>query len=90
MCWLQHAPRRNNQITLNYFWTSNWLFRAAVNLPEFKLEKLHKQGLCDSMNSFFFQPKSHILVFIWKVFILINNLLLSTAIAKYVNTDYYI
>ena len=47
---------------------------------------LHKQSLCYSMNSLFFQTKSQILlrenVFILKVFILINNHLLSTANAK--------
>ena len=42
---------------------------------------LHKQSLCDSMNSLFFQPKSQIFVFILKVFILITNQLLSTATA---------
>ena len=41
------------------------------------------------MKSLFFQPKSHI-VFIFKVFILINNQLLSTANAKVINTDYSI
>ena len=44
---------------------------------------LHRQSLCDIMNSLFFQPKSQILVFI-----LINNQLLSTANAKDINTDY--
>ena len=43
--------------------------------------------------SLFFQPKSQILlrqnVFILKVFIMINIQLLSTAIAKDFNTDYY-
>ena len=51
---------------------------------------LHKQSLCDSMSSLFFQPKSQILVFVLKVFILINNQLSSAANAKDTNTDYYI
>ena len=51
---------------------------------------LHKQSLCDSMNSFFSQPKSQILVFILKVLILINNQLLSIANAKDINADFYI
>ena len=52
------------------------------------------------MNSLFLQPKLQILlqrkyfcqknVFILKVFILINNQLLSTANAKFINTDCYI
>ena len=56
---------------------------------------LDKQSLCYSMN-IFFEPKSQILlrhnVFFLKVFILINNQLLSTANAKDIdfNTDYYI
>ena len=38
----------------------------------------------------FFQPKSQKLVFILKVFNLINTQLLSAANAKDINTDYYI
>ena len=51
---------------------------------------LHKQSLCNSMSWLFFQPKSQILVFILKVFILINNQLLSTGNAKEINIRYYI
>ena len=55
-----------------------------------KISYLHKQSLCDSMNSLFFQRKSQILVFILKVFNLINNQLLRTASAKHIKTDYSI
>ena len=54
---------------------------------------LHKQSLCDSMNSLFSQPKSQIVVFILSVILLqyvhkINNQLLSTANATDIKTDY--
>ena len=42
------------------------------------------------MNSLFFEPKLQILVFILKVFILVNNQLLSTDNAKDINAGYCI
>ena len=78
---------RKNAIFFIYF---VWL-NALGNILHYYL---HKQSLCDSMVSLFFQPKSQILlrqnVFILKLFLLIKNKLLSTANAKNINTDYCI
>ena len=67
------------------------------NCPDIRADMknalITKQGLCYSMNSLFLPHKKQISLrqnkFILKVFILINNQLLSAANAKDTNTDYY-
>ena len=75
---------------LKSFRTLPSLFFVFIVLSHFS----QKQCLCFSTNSLFFQSKTQILlrqsVFISKVFILINNQLLSTTNAKDISTDHYI